>query len=153
MIEPIGLLLATPIAKAILDNFYEGLGSKLGEKAVELMPEKVKELGQLVWNKCLRNKPDKDNLLQKAANGSAEDQKKLTEYLHQALENDSILQEQVQKLAEEIHLEITNNDIQARNVQNVTGQAQALQVNDPNQPVIQAGDNAVFNFNTTPNPK
>ncbi|MDJ0650649.1 MAG: hypothetical protein QNJ60_18305 [Xenococcaceae cyanobacterium MO_188.B19] len=50
MIEPIGLLLATPIAKAILDNFYEGLGSKLGEKAVELMPEKVKELGQLVWN-------------------------------------------------------------------------------------------------------
>ncbi|MDJ0650650.1 MAG: hypothetical protein QNJ60_18310 [Xenococcaceae cyanobacterium MO_188.B19] len=92
-------------------------------------------------------------MLEKAANGSAEDQTKLTEYLRGELENDSVLQEQVQKLAEEIHLEITNNDIQARNVQNVTGQAQGLQVNDPNQPVIQAGDNAKFYFNTTPNPK
>ena len=39
MIEQIPLMLATPIAKAILDKFYEGVGSKLGEKAVELLPE------------------------------------------------------------------------------------------------------------------
>jgi hypothetical protein len=51
MIEQLTLLLAAPIAKAILDKFYEGVGSKLGEKAVELLPEKVKQLGQLVWEK------------------------------------------------------------------------------------------------------
>ncbi len=152
MIEPIGLVLATPIAKAILDKFYEGVGSKLGEKAVELMPEKVKQLGQLVWNKCLRGKPGRDDLLRKAVNGSAEAQKKLTEYINKALENDSVLQQQAQKLADEIHLEITNNAIQAKNVMNVTGQAQGLQVNDPNQPVIQVQGNPVFNFGTSSNP-
>ncbi len=152
MIEPIGLVLATPIAKAILDKFYEGVGSKLGEKAVELMPEKVKQLGQLVWNKCLRGKPGRDDLLRKAVNGSAEAQKKLTEDINKALENDSVLQQQAQKLAEEIHFEITNNDIQARNVQNVTGQAQGLQVNDPKQPVIQVQGNPTINFGTTSTP-
>jgi hypothetical protein len=38
MIEQLSLLLATPIAKAILDKFYEGVGTKLGERAVELLP-------------------------------------------------------------------------------------------------------------------
>ncbi len=152
MIEQLTLLLATPIAKAILDKFYEGVGSKLGEKAVELLPDKVKQLGQLVWEKCLRGKPGTDDLLQKAANGSAEEQKKLTEYLHQALEKDLALKQQAQKIADEIHLEITNNDIQAKNVMYVTGQAQGLQVNDPNQPVIQVQGNPVFNFGASPKP-
>ena len=153
MIESIGLLLATPIAKAILDKFYEGVGSKLGEKAVELMPEKVEQLGKLIWNKCLRGNSGTDDLLQKAANGSAEEQKKLTEYLHKALENDSELLLQAQKLADEIHLEITNNDIQAKNVMNVTDQGQGVQANAPNQTVIQVQGNPNINVGTPPNPK
>jgi hypothetical protein len=56
MLDQLTLLLATPIAKAVLDKFYESAGSKLGEKAVELVPDKVKQLGQLVWDKCLRDK-------------------------------------------------------------------------------------------------
>ena len=63
MIEQLTVWLAAPIVKAILDKFYEGVGSKLGEKAVELLPEKVQQLGQLVWNKCLRGKPDTDALM------------------------------------------------------------------------------------------
>ncbi|HEY9657814.1 MAG TPA: hypothetical protein V6C65_05060 [Allocoleopsis sp.] len=149
MIEQLGLVLATPIAKAILDKFYEGVGSKLGEKAVELLPEKVKQLGQLVWEKCLRGKPGTEEVLQRAANGSAEDQKKLTEYLHKVLDADATLRQEAQQLAEEIHLEVTNNNIQAKNVMYVTGQAQGLQVNDPNQPVIQVQGNPVFNFGTS----
>ena len=152
MIEQITLLLATPIAKAVLDKFYEGVGSKLGEKAVELLPEKVTQLGKLIWEKCLRGKPGTEQLLQSAAAGSTEDQQKLTKYLHQVLEADAGLKAEAQKLADEIHLEITNNDIQARNVLYATGQAQALQVNDPNQPVIQVQGNPTFHFGATPKP-
>jgi hypothetical protein len=146
MIEQLTLLLATPIAKAILDKFYEGVGSKLGEKAVELLPDKVKQLGQLVWEKCLRGKPGTDNLLEKAAQGSVGDQRKLADYLSKVLEADGTFRQEVQKLAEEIHLEVTQNNIQAKNVMYVTGEAQGLQVNGPNQPVIQVQGNPTFHF-------
>lgn len=111
MIKQITLLLATPIAKVILDKFYEGIGSKLGEKAVEKLPEKVNQLGQVIWEKCLRGKLGTDELLRKAANGSAEDQKKLTDYLYKVLESDSSLNQEVQKLAEEIYLQIHNDSV------------------------------------------
>ncbi|MBW4659802.1 MAG: hypothetical protein KME15_14090 [Drouetiella hepatica Uher 2000/2452] len=150
MIEQITLLLATPIAKAILDKFYEGVGSKLGEKAVEMLPDKVQQLGKLMWEKCLRGKPGTDQILQQAAEGSTEAQKQLITYLHKVLESDLALKQEAQKLAAEIHLEVTNNDIQARNVQYVTGQAQGLQVNDPNQPVIQVQGNPTFHFGSAP---
>ncbi|BAY59935.1 hypothetical protein NIES2135_68120 (plasmid) [Leptolyngbya boryana NIES-2135] len=117
MIEQIPLMLATPIAKAILNKFYEGVGNKLGEKAIDLLPEKVKQLGQLIWEKCLRGKPGADRLLQEAAKGSAEDQQKLTEYLNEVLESNYVLKQAVQKLADEIHLEIINssNDMNQHN--------------------------------------
>jgi hypothetical protein len=152
MIEQVTLLLATPIAKAILDKFYEGVGSELAKQAVEKLPEKVKQLGKLVWEKCLRGKPGTDQLLQQAAEGSADAQKQLTDYLHKVLEADAALKQETQKLAAEIHLEVTNNDIRAKNVQYVTGQAQALQVNDPNQPVIQIQGNTTLHFGTAPKP-
>ena len=112
----------------------------------------MQQLGQLVWNKYLRGKPDTDVLLQKAAQGSAAEQKTLTEYLGKVLdsESDVAFKQEVQNLAEEIHLEVTQNNIQAKNVMYVTGEAQGLQVNDPSQPVIQVQGNPVFNFGTTP---
>lgn len=150
MIETITLALATPIAQAVLSKFYEGVGSELGEKAVAKLPEKVKQLGKLVWEKCLRGKPGTDQLLENAAAGSEADQQKLTKYLHQVLDTDSTLRQEVQKLAEEIQIEVTNNDIHAKNVLYATGQAQALQVNDPNQPVIQVQGNPTFHFGAPP---
>jgi hypothetical protein len=146
MLDQLTLILAAPIVKAVLDKFYEGVGSKLGEKAVEKLPEKVKQLGQLIWEKCLRGKPGIDQLLQSAAAGSGDDQRKLAEYLHTVLDKNASLKQEVQKLAEEIQIEVTNNDIQARNLLYATGQAQALQVNDPNQPVIQVQGNPTFHF-------
>ncbi len=109
MIEQITLLLATPIAKAVLGKFYEGIGSELSKKAVEKLPEKVKQLGNLIWEKCLRGKPGTDQLLQKAAEGSAADQQKLTDYLHRVLETDAGLKAEAQKLADEIHVEVTHD--------------------------------------------
>ena len=54
--EQIPLLLATPIAKIVLDKFYEGTGSKLGEKAVELAVAPIQKLGQVIWERlCSRS--------------------------------------------------------------------------------------------------
>jgi hypothetical protein len=152
MLEQLPLLLATPIAKAILDKFYEGLGTELAKKAGELpatLITKVQQLGQVVWEKCLRGKPDTDKLLQAAADNSqpesAAAQTKLTEYLYKVLESDTSLKQDVKKLADEIHQEINIGQQQARNVMNVAG-GQGLQVNDPRSQVIQAGDNNRFYF-------
>jgi hypothetical protein len=120
MIETITLALATPIAQAVLSKFYEGVGTKLGEKAVEKLPEKVKQLGKLVWEKCLRGKPGTDQLLENAAAGSEADQQKLTKYLHQVLDTDSTLRQEVQKLAEEIHVTI-HNDFSSQTQNNYGG--------------------------------
>jgi len=150
MIEQIPLLLATPIVKAILDKFYEGIGSKLGERAVELLPEKVKQVGQLVWEKYLCGKPEVSDLPQQAANGSLENQQRLTKYLHEALDQDLVFKQEVQKLAEEIYQVIHFDDVVAENVQQNFG-GQNLQVNNPSQPVIQVQGNPAFHFGTFPN--
>lgn len=57
MLETLPLLLATPIAKIILDKFYEGVGSKFGEKVVAAATAPIQALGQLVWEKCFKGKP------------------------------------------------------------------------------------------------
>ncbi len=150
MLQSLTLVLATPIVKAILDKFYEGVGSKLGEKAVERLPDalkqKVKHLGQLVWEKCLRGKPGSDTLLQQAAQGSADDQKKLAEYLHKVLEADTTLKQQIQPLAAEIQQVIQFDDVNATNVQQIFA-GQGLQVNSPQeQPIIQIQGNPTLHF-------
>lgn len=141
MIEQISLLLAKPIVKVILDKFYYGVGSKLGELAVEKFPEKVKQLGQFVWEKCLRGKTDTDKLLEGAANGSEEEQKKLEAHLSEVLTSDPSFNQKVKQLATEIYQAI--QEVDAHNVQQIFG-GQGLQVNDPKAPVIQAGENAKF---------
>lgn len=156
MIEPITLSLAIPIAKAVLDKFYEGVGSKLGEKAVELLPKKVQQLGQLVWDKCLRGKPGTDDLLQKAADNSEEAQENLTQYLHEALENDPILKRKAQKLAEEIHQNIQIDDVTGKNVQQVFGgRAEQFNTENVNAPTFQGGSGHNIHItynNPQPNP-
>ncbi|WP_293330076.1 hypothetical protein [Microcoleus sp. CAWBG58] len=149
MLEQIPLVLAVPIAKVILDKFYEGVGSKLGEVAAEKLPAKVKQLGQLVWEKCLRGKPGTDKLLEAAANGLEKEQATLKEYLCKVLESDSLFNREVGQLANEIHQAIQFDDINAQNVQQIFG-GQGLQVNDPKSQVIQAGENAKFYFGTQP---
>ncbi|NJK27443.1 MAG: DUF479 domain-containing protein, partial [Coleofasciculaceae cyanobacterium SM2_3_26] len=131
--------------KVVLDKFCEGVAYKLGDKAVEALPEKVKQLvkrlGQLVWTKCLRGKPGTEQLLQQAADGSAAEQEELKKYLHQVLESDTDLQQEAKKLAEEIHQVIQFEDVNARNVQQIFG-GQGLQVNErQEQPIIQIQGN------------
>lgn len=151
MLESLTLLLATPIAKAILDKFYEGAGEELGKKAVELVPAKVKQLGQLVWDKCLRGKRGADEVVQRAANRSAEAQQKLTEHLHKTLDADGgALQQDVQPLVADI-IQVIQNNVDAKNVQQIFG-GQGLMVTErQDQPIIQIQGNPTLNFGNKPN--
>jgi hypothetical protein len=145
MLDQLTLVLATPIAKAILDKFYEGVGSKLGEKAVELLPDKVKKLGQLVWERCLRGKPDTAQLLEQAANGSVEAQTKLKQDLHKVLDTDKSLSQAVQPLVTEIIQTIQTN-VDAKNVQQIFGGQGLMVTEKQDQPIIQIQGNPTLNF-------
>ncbi|TVQ12332.1 MAG: hypothetical protein EA368_04180 [Leptolyngbya sp. DLM2.Bin27] len=150
MLETISLALATPIAAVVLNKFYEGLGSKLGGEVVTLAAAPIKKLGQLVWDRLLKGKPDTDKLLEQAAKGEPKAQERLQEYLSKALENSELATE-VEPLARELQQVLVQIDASgARNVQTVTG-GQGLQVNDPKSQVIQAGENARFYFGAQPN--
>ena len=152
MIETITLALATPIVKAILDKFYEGVGTKLGEKAVEALPqamkEKVTQLGQLIWDKHLKQESGTDQLLEKAANGSVLEQDELTQRIHSIVNRNDDLRQQSQTLANEIY-QVIKNDVDAKNVQQIFG-GQGLQVNETqDQPIIQIQGNPILNFGST----
>lgn len=149
MIEQISLFLAAPIVKAILEKFYEGVGSKLGDKAVEIAPQKVQKIGQLIWNKCLKKNAEAEAVLRSAANGSDGEQRKLTKYLRKVLDENTALNQEVQKLSAEIRQIVQLDDVNARNLQQIFD-GQGLQVNDPKSQVIQAGENAKFYFGVSP---
>jgi hypothetical protein len=116
MLEPLPLLLATPIATAILNKFYEGVGSELAKKSVNDLPvavkTKIQALGQFVWEKCLKRSKDPvqaEKLLQEAAKGSETAQTRLSNGLNQVFANDPALEQEVRVRADEIHLEIAND--------------------------------------------
>ncbi|MBW4468039.1 MAG: tetratricopeptide repeat protein [Pegethrix bostrychoides GSE-TBD4-15B] len=146
MIEQITLLLATPIAKAVLGKFYEGIGSELSKKAVETLPEKVQQLGKLIWEKCLRGKPGMDQLLQSAAAGSAADQQRLAEYLHTVLDKDASLKAEAQKLAEEIHVNI-HNDFSSQIQHNYGGTHYQIKLGATNSAQGHYSEAEPFHFN------
>ena len=142
------LLLATPIAKLVLEKFYEGAATKLGEQAVELLPEKVKggvqRLGQLIWQRGLSQKPNSDALLQAAAEGSTAHQAQLQGAIEEVLQDPDLAQT-AKQLATEIYQTI-NITQEGKNVMNVMG-GQGLQVNEKqDQPIIQIQGNPTLNF-------
>ena len=114
MMLDLTLLLATPIAKVVMDKFFEGAASKVGEQAIELLPSKVKEgvqrLGQLVWQRGLSQKlsqkPNPEALLTEAAAGSATHQQELKAAIDEVLADPNLAQE-AQQLATEIYQTIT----------------------------------------------
>lgn len=142
------LLLATPIAKLVLEKFYEGAATKLGEQAVELLPEKVKggvqRLGQLIWQRGLSQKPNSEALLQAAAEGSTAHQAQLQGAIEEVLQDPDLAQT-AKQLATEIYQTI-NITQEGKNVMNVMG-GQGLQVNEKqDQPIIQIQGNPTLNF-------
>ena len=156
MIETITLALATPIAKAILDKFYEGVGSKLGEKAVEALPQVVKDrvtkLSQLVWDRCLKRQPGSDAVLNAAVQGSKPDQEKITSHIHKELDADPRFCADVKKLADEIHQDIQIDQGDGSEVWNVMGGKAEKNVYQDNQGnVFKDVSHSPINFTTNNN--
>lgn len=142
------LLLATPIAKLVMEKFFEGASTKLGEQAVALLPQKVKDgvqrLGQLLWQRGLSQKPNSETLLTEAAAGSTVHQEELKAAIDSVLADPNLAQE-AQKITTEIYQTITI-DQEGKNVMNVLG-GQGLQVNEKqDQPIIQIQGNPTLNF-------
>lgn len=150
MLGSISLAAATAITKIVLEKFYEGVGTKLGETVVEKTGDTVQKLGNLIWEKCFKGKPaDVAQLPEQAAKPDAKaEQAKLATYLGQILGQDSELTQEAKKLADEIHqVIVTMEDVTGRNVQQNFG-GQNLQVNDAQAPVIQAENSPItINYN------
>jgi hypothetical protein len=117
MLDPIITpVLAAPIAKIILDKLYEGAGSKLGEKVVELASAPIQKLGQAVWNR-FRGKPGADKVLEAAAKASEPELKQIRDYLLKEMENPEFVS-MVQPIAQEIYCVMMQMDeVNAENVQ------------------------------------
>lgn len=155
MLDSITLALATPIAKIILDKFYEGTGSKLGEKAVELASGSIQKLGELVWGRCLQRADDKDQaqrLLQAAADGVVEAQKDLAIGVNQVLDGDPVLSEQAKAIATEIHQQIQIGEMSGGEVWNVFGgKAEKNEFTDNKAPIIKDNTGTVtINYGVPP---
>lgn len=146
MLETIPLLLATPIAKIILDKLYEGIGSKLGEKVVEAAATPIQKLGQAVWNRCFKGKPGTGQLLEAAAKGSEPQLTQVRDYLLKEMENPEFVG-MVQPIAQEIHQVIVQmDDVNAKNVMQVFG-GEGFQNNDSQAPIFQGVHNSPININ------
>jgi len=144
MLETIPLLLATPIAKIILDKLYEGMGGKLGERAVEAASTSIQTLGQVVWNRCFKGKPGTDKQLEAAAKGSELEMRQIREYLLKEMENPAFV-EAVKPIAQEIHQVIVQmDDINAKNVMQVSGEG--FQNIDSQAPIFQGVHNSPINI-------
>ena len=147
MLEQLTLLLATPIVKAILNKFYEDMGDRLAEKAINLLPKKVRELGQLIWEKYLKQKLKKEELLKNASDGSKEAQEQLTKYLNEALENNPDLKQEAQKLADEIYQNIKINNTNAENIQNIFDGKGTINISKDKSKQINIGEGSTVTFN------
>ena len=147
MLEQLTLVLATPIAKAILNKFYESIGDKLTEKAVNILPEKIRELGQLIWKKYLKQKIKKEELLKNASEGSKEAQEQLTKYLNEALENNPDLKQEAQKIANEIYQNIEIDNISTENIQNIFSGKGIMNIAKGKSKQINIGEGSTVTFN------
>ena len=145
------LLLATPIAKIILNKFYEGIGDKLTEKAVNLLPEKVKQLiqqlGKLIWENCLKQEPKKDELLKNASDGSKKAQQELTKYLNEILENNPDLKQEAKKLADKINQNIEIDNTNTKNVQNISNGKGTMNISEDESQLINIGEGSTVHIN------
>ena len=147
MADPVTLTVGAIAALA----FTKFLETSAGEAAKKLSPaalNKMEALRQKIWIK-LRGIPEVEELNATVEqDGQVTDQqiKLLTPHLESAMKDDEAFAQAVRQLASEINQEITIGQILGENVQNVYG-GSAVQINDPNAPVIQGVSGGTININ------
>ncbi|MCY7406543.1 MAG: globin [Alkalinema sp. CAN_BIN05] len=119
--DPITTTISVILSKIVLDKFYEGVSSKLGEKVVEKALAPIEALGKLLWNRCFKGKPETKQLLDKAELNDAQAIETLKSYLAKALENPQ-LKAEVERIVQQIHQTIVQmDDVNAKNAQQIFG--------------------------------
>jgi len=121
--EPVSLTAAAILTLAI---------TKAIEKTVETITEstleKLKLLRQKIWDK-FKNKPNVQNALTKAEEGSKADLDLAAAYLQVEMDSDDQFGAEIQSLAKEIHQEINIDKVEGKNIQNISG-GEGYQSND-----------------------
>ena len=107
--EPITTSIAVFLSKIVLDKFYEGVGSRLGEKVVEKAIAPIEKLGQLLWDRCFKGNPETKQLLEKVELKDSQAIEMLKSYLGKALENPQ-LKAEVEPIVQQIHQTIVQVD-------------------------------------------
>lgn len=145
--EPISVTAAAVLSYA-LPKLLDASIAKIGESLTEGSLSRIKQLGEQLLQKIrmrFQKHPEANKVLVAAEQGSKDDIQKLENYLQGILEREPAFVEELQPIVQEIEQTIKIEAPNARNIQQVSG-GQGLQVNDPQAPVIQAGDNNTFNF-------
>ncbi|MBW4528504.1 MAG: hypothetical protein KME18_25610 [Phormidium tanganyikae FI6-MK23] len=149
MAEPISavsiatLAFLTQLAQTELGKkFIESAVGKLGEKTLEGGLGLIHKLKGLIIGKMSGNAEAEDAIVVANA-GEPEGIDDLAYYLKRVMKQDPAFANELQQIAQQI---INIEKVEGRNVMNVFG-GQGLQVNDPQAPTIQAGENANFTFN------
>jgi hypothetical protein len=101
------------------------------------MTELIQKLGQLVWQRAIKGKPEAEKVLTAVEQQTPGEVQKLTNYLHGAWQRDPELAKQVQELVQEIHQEITIGQQQGGEVWNVYGgKAEKNEFTDNKAPIV-----------------
>ena len=154
MMELITFAAAQAIAKLAFDKFVEGGAGELGRRTTENVTKLIQKLGETVWHKAIKGKPQAEKVLAGAAQDSPEDVEKLKNYLNGLWKTDRAFEKEVQTLVQEIHQVIQFEDCDAENVLNVfsgTGQQFNNKEIQPNASVQQGTITNNNYYGTNPN--
>ena len=121
--EPITTAAAVLLSKIVLDKFYEGVSSKLGEKVVEKALAPIEALGNFVWGRCVKLASDPKKateVLQAAADGSEAAKQSIVDGVHSVL-GDVEVEAEARKLAAQVYQVINIEEMSGGEIWNVFG--------------------------------
>ncbi|MEO0373079.1 MAG: hypothetical protein AAF329_00350 [Cyanobacteria bacterium P01_A01_bin.17] len=147
MTDPITLTVGA-IAGLAFTKFLDTSASEAAKTLTPVVIDKMDALRKKIWAK-LRGIPAVDELKATVEQGGKITEQQiqlLTPHLEAAMQTDPAFAEEVQQIARQISQEINIGEILGRNVQNVYG-GTAVQINDPNAPVIQGVSGGTVNIN------
>ena len=132
--EPITTAASVFLSKIVLDKFYEGVSSKLGEKVVEKALAPIEALGKFVWERCVKLATDPKKateVLQAAADGSETAKQSIGAGVDRIL-SDAAVEQDVRKLAAELHQTIVQIDDDSLMIQQNSGGTNFMTKTGPN---------------------
>ncbi len=149
MIDPASITVAMIVGYAapkLLDAAIGSVGGKLTEAAIKQVRQTGAQLRQAILRRVKPEGQAGVAQMLEAAESSPEQRQKLETWLDAGMAKDPQFAAELRTLAQEIHQVIQIDQVQGKNIQQVFG-GQGIMAPDANAPIIQAGENAKFEFN------